>query len=265
MRFRHLLLLLPLLALVPLLRLSAADEAEQRRKLDKLRTGNPARYAQLRQQTRAFLGLPEARREQLIKLDQDLHNEPSSVQRHLFEVMGRYADWLDRLPEAQRRQVLETKDKAQRLQLIRQLREQQWLRSQPRKIQQRVERLEKANSALVLARTVGQLAGQPDLAALVGVAGMRSHGPDPTAEFAAEYIAQVKLNDRKRHQEWQIARRHWEKLIEPRKEGLENRAIHFGKEVEHYVNYYLKYLLTKDEWDRLKAAEGHWPQYPYLL
>src|SRR5436190_1084574 len=95
MRCRYLLLILPVFV-VPLLPLFGADEAEQRRKLDKLRTANPAHFARLRQETRAFLALPAPRRELLIKLDQDLHNEPSSAQKHLFEVMGRYAEWLDR-------------------------------------------------------------------------------------------------------------------------------------------------------------------------
>jgi hypothetical protein len=252
--------MLPLLIAVPLLPLFGADEAEQRRKVARLKAANPAYYAYLRQETRAFLALPPTRRQQLVQLDQDLHGYTSSEQKHLVEVMNRYTEWLYQLPEAERRQVLETKDRAQRLRLIRQLRERQWLRSQPRAVQERVERLEKLRQppAVVAARTVGQGAA-PRAGGPLGALASVLAPIDP----AADYIARLKAEEKKRQEKWQVAGRHWEDLLAQK--PMPNLPIHFGRDVDRYVNDYLRHLVSKEEWERLKAAEGHWPQYPYLL
>lgn len=262
MAHRNLVWTLPLLIAVPLLPLFGADEAEQRRKLDKLRAANPTQYARLRQETRAFLALPVARQEKLLKLDRELHDESSSAQKQLVEVMHRYADWLEGLTEGERLAVLQTADKTKRLQVIRSLREKQWLRAQPRAIQTKVAQLElaKAPTPVVLAaRTVGQLGWPRALGPLAGastaLAGRLNH--------AREFVAQVKWDEKKRRQDWQITARHWEDVLGQK--PLPNRPAHFGKDVEKYVNVYLRHLLSKEELEQLKAVEGHWPQYPYLL
>ncbi len=256
------LLLLPLLAVVPLLPLFGADEAEQRRALDKMRTANPAQFARLRQEARAFLALPAIRRERLLKLERDLHEQPSSVQKHLFEVMQRYADWLEQLPEDQRQEVLKTRDQKQRLELIRRLREQQWLRSQPKRVQVQAEQLRRAKPLAALTRILGQFAAPRNVAPLTGLAALLAPRLEPTADF----LARVKREEQRRRQDWRIAARHWGDLVEhPPKEGLPNRPGHFGKDVEEYVTRYLRYLVSREEWARLEAAAGQWPEYPYLL
>src|SRR5205823_4234919 len=81
------------------------------------------------------LALPPERRERMIQLDADLQRAGGSArQQRLRDVLRRYTDWLDRLPESERRQVTEAPSKQARLGRIRELREQQWLRRQPKAV-----------------------------------------------------------------------------------------------------------------------------------
>jgi hypothetical protein len=256
------LLLLPLLVLVPLLPLCGADEEGRRRALAKLRAADRPAYARLRQQAAAFLALPTDRREQLLRLDRDLHALKPADREHLTGVMRRYADWLAGLPEAERRRVQETRDRAARLALVRHLREQEWLRAQPKKTQERLEKLRKARGLAALTRILGQFASPRNVAPLAGAAALLAPRPEPTVDL----IAKLKQDERQRRLDWHIAARHWGNLVEhPPKDGMPNRASHFGKDVDDYVKKYLIHLVSEEEWKRLKAAEGTWPQYPYLL
>src|SRR5262245_21257378 len=77
---------------------------------------NPALYARRVQDARAFLALPPDRQERMRRLDERLHAETdSSTRARLLDVMKRYADWLDRLPEGERRRVTDAPAKHARL------------------------------------------------------------------------------------------------------------------------------------------------------
>jgi len=67
----------------------------------------PAEYARLEKKAAAFLALPAARQERMRRLDRDLDQEHSATQKRLFDVLDRYAAWLARLPEAERREVVD--------------------------------------------------------------------------------------------------------------------------------------------------------------
>src|SRR6516225_9314287 len=91
-----------------------AGELEQNRhRLARWQT-NPQNYARLRSDLAHFLTLPEARQERLRRLDHDLSQESPYTQAHLFDVMERYADWLDRLSPADRDRVQQAPDRKQR-------------------------------------------------------------------------------------------------------------------------------------------------------
>jgi hypothetical protein len=203
---------------------TAEERAENVRKVDEWRK-SPELFARLRADARAFLELPPGRQVQLCKLDQDLNKLPSSEQAHLLEVGKRYADWLERLPEADRQKIDAAPDQKTRLQRIQALREQEWIRLLPRK---RREEVEKAQGA-----------------------------------SRAELIRRYRREERFRRRAWEIAFRHWDDLI--KKKPLPSTLRDFPPEVQSYVNEYLRPWLTNGEKGQLDRADGNWPAYPRTL
>jgi hypothetical protein len=78
----------------------------------------------------AFLALPAERREQLVRLDRDL--ESSNIRDRLHGVAHRYREWLDHLEAKERDRVMNDSDRNGRLAIIKDIRDQQWLASQPK-------------------------------------------------------------------------------------------------------------------------------------
>jgi len=99
----------------------------------------PDRTELLRTNMAIFERLPTERQQQLRRLDQQLHDQPPIVQARLQNVMEDYVRWLKRLPEEQQKQVLATPPE-QRLTLIRQIRDQQFIDSLPMALKQRLEK-----------------------------------------------------------------------------------------------------------------------------
>ena len=116
------------------------------------------------------------RQEQLRRLDRQLHEQDTQKQAHLTHVLGDYAAWLTRLPAAQQQRVQQAASTTERLQVIRDIRKQQWLAGLPR-VQQEEYRA----------------------------------APD---KHKAELLAKWHKEEQKRDQEWASARRQWQEVGE---------------------------------------------------
>jgi hypothetical protein len=81
--------------------------------------------------TKAFRSLPQARRAEIVKLDQQLYALEPYARDRSFRALEAYAVWLERLPEAERRGVLSAETPNLRLDVIRKIRDQQWRDSLP--------------------------------------------------------------------------------------------------------------------------------------
>ncbi|MCI0457245.1 MAG: hypothetical protein L0Z62_09730 [Gemmataceae bacterium] len=199
-----------------------------------------ARNPRLLHDARAFLALPPEQQERMRKLDRDLQQLDSSTQARLGKVLERYADWMEGLPENERRQVITAPDRHLRLKKIRELREDQWLRRQPRLVRNRLEAVRAAQ--LILPRQAGgglAFVSTPLLAAEGKI--LRSVA-----------IARLRQEEHKRRKEWQVALR-------------PTRIADLDKLLQTYVNEYLKPMLTASERERLEKAEGRWPLFPQTL
>jgi hypothetical protein len=75
----------------------------------------------------ALLALPAPERQRIKQLVNDLDDEDADTQARLLQVARRYATWLERLPAEDRQRVEQAPTSAQRLQLIREIRERQWI------------------------------------------------------------------------------------------------------------------------------------------
>ena len=211
----------------------------------------------LRQEARAFLALPAARRERMLKLDADIHRIANPARRQrLLDVLRRYADWLDRLPEHERRQVIEAPSRQERLRRIRALRDEQWLRREPKAIRNGLAALNHAVAAdLTLAPPFAS-------AALTLTNPLRAARPGGRSFL----VAQLRLEERRWRREWHIAVRHWEDLGKrplPVRLGDFPPYLHQAG-IERYVKEYLMPMLSPEEHGLLSRAEGAL-KFPYVL
>jgi hypothetical protein len=104
-----------------------ADELERNRRLLDRWKSDPQHYNRLLHDLEAFYALPPERQAQLREVDRLMHEADPSTQDRLWGVLERYAQWLERLPEGERRLVLEAPSREHRLVTIRGLKQQQWL------------------------------------------------------------------------------------------------------------------------------------------
>jgi hypothetical protein len=121
---------------------------------------------------RAFKALPPERQAAIRQLDKQLHEQDPPARDRLFRALEGYAVWLDRLPDPERKGVLAAGTPGLRLEVVRQVRERQWLDGLPEKQRK-------------------QLDGQPP-------------------EERARLIARWKDEEADRRRAWAVARRNWE-------------------------------------------------------
>jgi hypothetical protein len=228
--FLPLALVLCTVSLAAVSRESAEDMDQNRRDLAALHQQDPEEHARLRQQVHAFLALPTARREQLVKLDADLHQLPSARQARLLDVLKRYADWLETLPERDREAIQDAPSREARLQRIRRLRQRQWLQSLPRADRARLEKLQ--------------------------------------GQALTDEVARLREEERQRRRDWQVAARFWEPLLhrrQPTGKPMPTQLSDLDGGDKTFVLEYLRPLLTPAEWEQLDRAQGQWPRFPRLL
>jgi hypothetical protein len=133
---------------------------------------HPEQLARLRRDLRAFQALPASRRDQILKLDNDLQEDAAATR--LVNVLERYVSWIGRLPEKDRRAIEGTENLTARLALIQDLRDQQWMQPQPRAVREKWDTLK----------------GKP----------------------RSEYVHKLREEERKRHDEWQVTAHFWKEL-----------------------------------------------------
>jgi len=151
-----------------------------------------------------FQSYPPARKQQLRKLDQELHELPTPDQNRLCRVLEDYALWLDRLSDADRREVLIQPDAAERLEAVRRLRQKQWRESLPEPVRKKI-------------------AGAADI------------------EERLEFVRQFKKTQQGRRDEWTLAHRQWDTLHGPdRKEPWPFSDPQTAKQLEEYIRTVFK-------------------------
>lgn len=186
---------------------------------------DPAHYARLKQDLRAFQALPPERQAALRQLDEELSQEAPAARGRLWHVMDRYAAWRDHLAEADRRRIDTAPTTADRLRVIRDIREREW-----------IDRLPRARR--------GQLARAPD------------------AKRRADLLAGFRKEEAERRQEWQHAGPA-EEAPPWRMPPL--RVTDLPTEVQLYVWRDLLPLLAPEERQKLRRSEGPGPPFGRTL
>src|SRR5690242_1822023 len=104
-RWGSLLVLLGALALPAAAAPDGGDALQHNRELLEKWRADPDHYARLQRDLRAFWAMPPARRKQIRRLDQELHQADAKTRKRLWAVLERYHAWLEALPEADRARV----------------------------------------------------------------------------------------------------------------------------------------------------------------
>jgi hypothetical protein len=117
------------------------DALEHNRELLEKWRADPDHYARLQRDLRAFWGLPTERRQQMRQLDQDLHKADARTRKRLWGVLERYHAWLEALPGADRRRVEAAATPEERLRVVREIREREWVERLPKKVREELLRL----------------------------------------------------------------------------------------------------------------------------
>lgn len=123
-----------------------------RRLLEDWREVDPSHVARLQQDLREFWQLPAAKREQIRKLDRQLHQLYPEDQQRLIAVMERYHTWLKRLPDEQRAQIEAASTNEARLEVIRAIREKEWIARLPKTVRERLSKLSEEEQKKEIAR-----------------------------------------------------------------------------------------------------------------
>jgi hypothetical protein len=129
----------------------APEELDHNRQLLARWRTDADHYARLKRDLQAFKALPPERQTALRRLDHDLHQEDPAAQARLLLVMDRYAAWLDSLAPADRQQIEAAADTAERLRVIRQVREREWIDRLPRATRDQVLKAAPDKRAALLA------------------------------------------------------------------------------------------------------------------
>jgi hypothetical protein len=108
--------------------LSARDAVDSR---PAHRSNDPDRTDRLKQYLAAFRGLPPATQARVRRLEKDIQEEDPATRARLVGVMERYALWLSHLSEADRKLVQAAPAGPERLRVVHEVMEQQWLDGLP--------------------------------------------------------------------------------------------------------------------------------------
>lgn len=286
--FRFCLLLLPLLvfltAATPSPRttsVSSGEALEHNRELLRKWKTEPEHSARLQRDLHDFWALPEAKRQRLQQLDHALHQLDAKTQKRLWKVAERYSTWLERLPEEQRRQIEATQDTRERVQLIRALRERQWIDSLPRKVQEDLEKLPPEERAAQVVRLREQERQQRILWKRPISAGAHPKQPARLADLPPEVKTFVEkqvlphltvAEKQKYHQaegNWpefprtvrELTKRHpvLPPLPPPHKPIVRFEDLPQKAKVE--AGSKAAWERREDAWERLRRVEGKWPEW----
>jgi hypothetical protein len=182
---------------------------------------DPEHYARLKHDYKAFLELPPETRDRLRELDRDLRDEDTNTQARLKRVLQRYMAWLDRLPEEDRARVDAATDGNDRLRVVKDLREREWIAHLPRAEQERIH--------------------------------------NTPADQRPKLIADLRLEETNRHREWQLALVHGDDAeSRTNKPAWLNE---FPAETRLYVSKTLLPMVRFEEKKRVREALGKWPDY----
>jgi hypothetical protein len=212
----------------------AAQLEENRRRVANARK-DPDHYARLLRDLRQFMNLSPEQQDRLRRLDEDFRNLDEAKAAKLTGALKRYADWLERLPEADQKYIESAPNGQVRLQRVKELREKEWIEHLPEAKRDKIQQAQgKERQAL---------------------------------------INKYRKEDQVNKQKWAKPLRHWDEMQavqDGRQAGLPRRvselpAAAAPQAVKLFVEKILLPRLDSPDRELLEKAEGKWPSFPETL
>jgi hypothetical protein len=260
-----------------------SDREDALRRLEELR-GQPAAYERMQKDLVAFYELPPERREELRRLHQAVQDKDQSTRQELLEGLERYADWRERLSEEERHQIDSASSKAERLSVIRRLREEQWIRTLPKRQRDELANLpgeERARKVAQLRQEEIEKSYKPQWH---GPTRFEDYPEDVKRFFERHIRNRLTPTEKKQLSDAEgdgpalarllpeLADHHPYLPGVPHGVGPPGPGFHgasrpgeFSHEVQGFLKDELHPVLSEPERKQLKDAEGKWPLYPDLL
>lgn len=155
-----------------------------------------------------FRAYPPARQQQVRQLHQELNDLAPGPRDRLTAVIERYAVWLDRLPDADRAEVLAVPSASDRLDVVRRVKFRAWRDALPPPVRDRIRTAEPADQGAI--------------------------------------VAAVRTDELNRHSGWDLARRQWDAIKTQKKPWpFSDEAL--AKQVDEYVTKVLRPRLSPGE------------------
>jgi hypothetical protein len=215
-------------AAAPVLAVSepTAEELQVNRRLLKQWRADQEHYARLKRDYLAFMALPADKRDRLRELDRDLHEEDADTQARLRRVLNRYNEWLDRLSETDRARVEVAEDGNQRLRVVKEIREQEWIAHLARFDQDRIR--------------------------------------STTGNQRAKLVEDLRQEEHKRRKDWQLAFVNLE--VPGNRTAKPEHIQDFPADTRLYFHLSLQPMLGwGEDRDRIRGADGKWPDLALAL
>jgi hypothetical protein len=111
---------------------------QSRRALEEKARQDPAWYERMLRDLDAFQSLPADQQERMRQLDKQLSAQNAAINKKLMKVLERYVNWLEKLPETDRKFIEDASNSKERLQRIRQVREKQWIQTLPKAVREEI-------------------------------------------------------------------------------------------------------------------------------
>ncbi|MFL5243718.1 MAG: hypothetical protein ACJ8FY_16570 [Gemmataceae bacterium] len=210
---------------------------------------DPDHYARLKQDFRSFLELSAEDQERLRRFDRELHDESPKMQKRLWRVLDRYSTWLAGLASEDRRRIADAGDSLERLFIVKELRQKEWIGRLPRMDRERVEKapMGEMRDQLIVSLRQEQRARRHHL----GRALARVDEPiEPKIDLAKQETGKTELP---------------KQFVENPKGFQPIKMMDFPKEVREYFQHSLRPMLSQRELGFLDGAEGQWPGYARAL
>lgn len=243
---------------------------------------DPKHYQRLKREWAAFQQLPPEKQKRIRQLDYELFQQDRATQIRLLAVMERYVLWLEGLSPDKRRRIGEAPVGPQRLAVVRELRQEEWLDRQPAAIRKQVLELPVANRAARIAE-LRQKQREERLRWQRVLYPIRLPGPASGPMRYRDLPQQVrerlsmKEMTSTQHKRLKQATGKWpdyaitfteiarEKGIRLPKQLGPSRAEEFSSLLREFIEDALLPRLSPEERDRLAKEEGFWPQYPQAI
>lgn len=156
----------------------------------------------------AFKTYPPLRQQQLRKLDEELAELEPARQAPLIEALERYAVWLDRLPDAYRKEILTAPAAVERLETVRIVKARLWREGLPAIVRERIQNAEGTQRE--------------------------------------QLVLDIKQQDAKRRNMWELAKREWANIRTDRRPWpFDNDEL--TKQIHEYVDTGLRPRLSTVE------------------